>query len=91
MITLGIIADTHVPDRVPQLNPRIFSIFREAGVQAILHAGDACSSDVLSQLGEIAPVHAVRGNRDSTRLAYLPRKLTLEFGGLTIGMMHGHG
>ncbi|MBU0512571.1 MAG: metallophosphatase family protein [Chloroflexi bacterium] len=91
MIALGVIADTHVPDRARRLNPRAVSVFREAGVRAILHAGDICSARVLHQLEEVAPVHAVRGNRDFVRLSYLPQKLTLEFEGITIGMTHGHG
>ena len=91
MLTIGVIADTHVPDRARQLNPRAISVFREAGVRAILHAGDICSAGVLSQLEEVAPVHAVRGNRDFVMLPNLPSKLTLEFEGVTIGMTHGHG
>lgn len=91
MLTLGIIADTHVPDRARQVNPQAISIFRDAGVAAILHAGDISTPAVLAQLGEIAPVHAVQGNRDVWRLSHLPLKLSLEFGGVTIGMTHGHG
>ena len=34
------------------------------GVDAILHAGDISRPRVLAQLAEIAPVHAVAGNRD---------------------------
>jgi putative phosphoesterase len=90
MLTLGIIADTHVPDRVNQVNPKVLSILRDARVAAILHAGDISSPAVLEQLGGIAPVHAVQGNRDVWRLSYLPMKLSVEFGGVTIGLTHGH-
>ena len=64
MITLGVVADTHVPDRARQINPDLLRVLRQAQVQAILHAGDVCSQVVLDQLGQIAPVYAVRGNRD---------------------------
>ena len=90
MLTLGVIADTHVPDRVRLLNPKVIPVLRKAGVAAILHAGDVCSPEVLRQLGDVAPVHAVQGNRDIWRLSHLPMKLSLEFEGVGIGMTHGH-
>jgi putative phosphoesterase len=91
MLTLGVLADTHVPDRAPRLDPRVLSILREARVAAILHAGDISTPMVLHRLADIAPVHAVQGNRDVWRLSHLPMKLSLEFGGVTIGLTHGHG
>lgn len=91
MITLGILADTHIPDRVRKLDLKVLSIFRRAGVQAILHAGDVSIPGVLEQLGELAPVYAVQGNRDWVRLGSLPRSINLTFGGVQIGMTHGHG
>ena len=91
MLTLGVISDTHVPDKAPQLNPRVFDIFREARVSAILHAGDISTGNVIAQLEAIAPVHAVKGNRDWAQLSRLPRTLTLDFDGVRIGLAHGHG
>ena len=91
MLTLGVIADTHIPDRTSRLDPKAVSILQEASVAAILHAGDICSPNVLAELGEIAPVQAVQGNRDVWRLGYLPMKLTLEYEGVRIGLTHGHG
>ncbi len=91
MVTLGILSDTHVPDRVPGLASSVCTIFRQAQVDAILHAGDVCAKNVLAELQEIAPVHAVRGNRDWLRLRDLPAGLTLNFEGITVGMTHGHG
>ena len=61
MTTLGVLADTHIPDRVNQLNPRVLEIFQQAEVNAILHAGDVSVPRVLEELGQVAPVHAVRG------------------------------
>jgi len=91
VVTLGILSDTHVPDRVPSLGSPVCSIFREAQVDAILHAGDICTKSVLAQLQEVAPVYAVRGNRDWPRLRHLPAALSLNFEGVTVGMIHGHG
>ena len=80
-----------IPDRMPRLNPRVLPIFRDAGVQAILHAGDVCVPRVLRELETVAPVQAVRGNRDWVSLRQLPTSLRLEYGGVSIGLTHGHG
>lgn len=91
MVVLGVIADTHVPDRVRRLHPEVIPRFRAAGVQAILHAGDVSGPEVLSELEQVAPVFAVRGNRDWLWLPHLPSKRCLNFQGVQIGMTHGHG
>jgi putative phosphoesterase len=91
MTTLGVLADTHIPDRVAQLNPRVIEIFRQAKVQAILHAGDISISQVLEELRQVAPVYAVQGNRDIFYLRQLPLRIVLNFDGVSIGMAHGHG
>jgi uncharacterized protein len=91
MVTLGILSDTHVPDRVRSLKPAVISIFREEKVDAILHAGDISQPNVLALLQEIAPVYAVRGNRDWPQLQMLPTTLLLEFEGVKVGLTHSHG
>jgi hypothetical protein len=91
MITLGVLADTHIPDRVPQLNPCILEIFQRAKVNAILHAGDVSTSGVLDELRQVAPLYAVQGNRDIVYLRQLPMQLELNFEGVSVGMAHGHG
>ncbi len=80
-----------MPDRARGLRPEVFAIFERAGVAAILHAGDISRRSVLDELQEIAPVYAVRGNRDWGDLKSLPAELSLEFEGVRIGLMHGHG
>lgn len=89
-ITLGLIADTHVPDRKRGLDPRILPAFEQAGVTAILHAGDISTPTLLEELSQIAPVHAVRGNTDWFGFRDLPTYRRLEFGGVHIGLAHGH-
>ncbi len=81
------VADTHVPDRLARLPAGLAAAL--AGVDAILHAGDVTTGPVLEQLSAIAPVHAVRGNRDF--FLRLPLDRVLEFGGVRLGLTHGHG
>jgi len=90
-ITLGVLADTHIPDRSPGLHPVLLERFSKARVSAILHAGDVSVPAVLSKLAEIAPVYAVRGNRDIFALRHLPAQQELTFGDISIGLVHGHG
>jgi putative phosphoesterase len=91
MTVVGVLADTHIPDRVPHLHKKVLQTFREKGVTAILHAGDVSVPRVLTELEQIAPVHAVRGNRDILLLRYLPMRVQVNIDGVSIGMAHGHG
>ena len=88
MPTLGIITDTHIPQRIEALPPRVFEVFR--GADRILHAGDINSRRVLDQLAEIAPVDAVAGNADLFRHG-LPLTCVIEVEERRIGLVHGHG
>jgi putative phosphoesterase len=88
---IGLIADTHVPDRSRQLNPAVLPAFDKAGVSRILHAGDISVPRVLQQLEELAPVLAVRGNRDWFGFSDLPMQRVIEIDGKRIGLIHGHG
>ncbi len=90
-LVLGVISDTHIPDRVRLLNPQVIPRLQAAGVTAILHAGDISSPKVLDQLNQVAPVFAVRGNRDWLLLSKLPLSSILKFGGIRIALTHGHG
>jgi putative phosphoesterase len=76
-----------VPDRLRSLPLGLPAAL--AGVDAILHAGDVTRRRVLDQLAEIAPVHAVAGNRDFG--LRLPLDRVLEFEGVRLGLTHGHG
>lgn len=89
MTTLvGVIADTHVPQRLKRLPPGIAQAFD--GAQLILHAGDINSAGVLEELGRIAPVVAVIGNADPPWWD-LPRSCIVEVEGCRIGLTHGYG
>ena len=79
---IGVISDTH-----GLLRPEALQAMR--GCERIIHAGDVGSADVLSQLRDIAPVIAVRGNVDSEAWAMrLPRTATVKIGSHTVYVLH---
>jgi uncharacterized protein len=59
-LRIGLVSDTHIPEARAELWTEVLDAFR--GVDLILHAGDLHVLGVLDALGEIAPVHAARGN-----------------------------
>ncbi len=84
---IGLISDTHIPDRAKQLPQNVLDAFRD--VDLILHAGDLTSLEVIEELEEIAPVMAVQGNMDRVSGIKLPKARTVEVEGLKIGIVHG--
>ncbi len=89
MPTIGIISDTHMPQRWAKLHDSIFDIF--AGVDLIMHAGDVGKLWVLDELSKIAPVVAVHGNDETEEAtAALPFLTTVSVGGQRIVMTHSH-
>jgi len=84
---IGVLSDTHIPDRTCEFPAEIVAIFR--GVDLILHAGDVSEQSVLDRLQAVAPVTAVRGNRDRRSLAWLPLQTIVEAGRWRIGLIHG--
>ncbi len=91
LLTVGVIADTHVPDRYRGLHPFLEGALRERKVEHILHAGDISTPEVLERLNGIAPVSAVRGNRDWAFSGRLPWQRRVTLGKTTILLVHGHG
>ncbi len=89
MITIGLISDTHIPERARSLAPLIHDMFKE--VDVILHAGDITDEDVIIELQTIAPVEAVCGNMDCCSTLNLPEFKVLEFEDVRIGLCHGAG
>lgn len=90
-LTVAVVADTHVPDRVGALHPRLVSTLQEMQPNLILHAGDICAPGVLDTLRQVAPVEAVRGNRDWVFARVLPAVCTLNLNGVQVTLLHGHG
>lgn len=62
-VRVGVISDTH--GRFPEGVRAAF-----AGVDHIIHAGDIGGARILEELGEIAPVLAVKGNCDQDDLEW---------------------
>lgn len=91
VMTIGVLSDTHIPDRVDRISPGLLDGFRRAGVDLIFHAGDICTPSVILSLEKIAPVKAVRGNRDMLTFRDLPLDLKMEIEGVTFVLTHGHG
>jgi putative phosphoesterase len=80
--TVGVIADTH-----GLLRPEAVAAL--AGVDRILHAGDIGSRDVLTELGRVAPVTAVRGNNDRGGWAAdIPETEVVEIGDVSLYVLH---
>ncbi|RBQ23074.1 Phosphodiesterase [Candidatus Methanobinarius endosymbioticus] len=84
---IGVISDTHIPDRTEQIPPTVLEIFKN--VDLIMHAGDLTSMGVKEELEKIAPVLAVQGNIDRVHNLDLPVSLKTEIEGITIGIKHG--
>ena len=91
IVKIGVLSDTHVPDRVRNLHPGLSKVFETEKVDLILHAGDICYQPVLEKLKKVAPVIAVRGNRDFLFPRELPKVARIELAGLKLAIMHGHG
>lgn len=91
-LTVGLLADTHIPHRLRRLPQAVFDAL--AGCDVILHAGDVDDPVALEPLRAIAPVYAVRGNFHVMDLsdggAALPEKVELELAGARVVLVHGH-
>jgi len=81
-VLVGVISDTH-----GLLRPEAVAALR--GVEHILHAGDVGDAAILDQLGQIAPVTAIRGNIDrGGRCGRLPETELVELGGQSLYVLH---
>jgi uncharacterized protein len=87
---IGVLADTHVPDRRRSLPPGVLEVF--SSVEIVLHAGDITQMDLLQQLQEqVSLTFAVYGDRDPAQVrTFLQETQLLEFGGVRIGLIHGN-
>jgi putative phosphoesterase len=90
-VKIGVIADTHIPDRAKEIPQRILEEFKKA--ELIIHAGDLVDLSVLDKLKSICGnVKAVWGNMDPNEVRKnLPEKDIIEVGNYRIGLMHGYG
>ena len=62
------------------------------GSEHIIHAGDVGKPEILDQLGEIAPVTAVRGNIDKgTWARKVPETQVVDLSGISLYVLHDLG
>ena len=86
---LGLVSDTHMPERCAALPPALFEALR--GVDLLLHAGDVGELRVLDGLSAVAPVIAVHGNDDTPDAQReLPYTQVVAAAGLRILLTHAH-
>lgn len=85
---VGVVSDSHMDRRTAALPSGVKNILRGAGL--ILHAGDITKPFVLEMLGEIAPVIAVRGNKDLF-FPRLPLQVDLLINQVPVTLTHSHG
>ena len=79
---IGLISDTH-----GLLRPQALEALR--GSELILHAGDVGKPEILTALGELAVVIAVRGNVDREDWAKaLPETVVAEAAGVLVYVLH---
>lgn len=88
---IGVLADTHIPDRAREIPGRILEDFKN--VDMIIHAGDLVELSVLDKLkGACCDVRAVWGNMDPYEVRKkLPEKEIIKIANYKIGVMHGYG
>jgi uncharacterized protein len=88
---VAVLSDTHAPRHWKACPAAVAAQLDSADL--ILHAGDICTVDVLHELAQWAPVHAVRGNNDGRQIAEwgAPETLLLTLDGLRVGMIHDSG
>ncbi len=84
---IGLISDTHIPDRAKVLPVKVFESFKD--VDMILHAGDLTSGEIFDKLSRMASLVAVQGNTDRMMGFELPSREWVDVNGLKIGLVHG--
>jgi putative phosphoesterase len=90
-VELAIVSDTHLPRGARRLPDACLERLRSA--DAIVHAGDVSTVEVLADLRALGPpVTAVHGNVDEPALrAMLPAAAELRIGGVAVGVIHDAG
>ena len=91
MTRIGVIADTHIPDRAEDLPKKVIDDFSR--VDMIVHAGDLVDLSVLDKLKSLCGnVIAVWGNMDPEAVRKkLPENEIITVGKYRLGLTHGSG
>jgi putative phosphoesterase len=87
---VGLISDTHVPNRARAIPKSVFKAFEN--VDFIIHAGDLVELAVIDELEQLAPVLAVHGNMDGPEVSgVIPELNSLKLMDWRIGVNHDPG
>jgi len=91
MVRIGVISDTHIPDRGAKIPAKIIEEFRK--VDIVIHTGDFVQESVLNELKSACKnVVAVWGNMDYPEIKdKLSEKEIVKAGKHRIGVIHGYG
>lgn len=81
MITVAIISDTH-----GLLRPEVIEELKKA--DAIIHAGDINTQQIVDEMKQYAPLYIVRGNNDKEWAQELPLQLSVTLEGLRFYIVH---
>jgi len=95
-ILIGLLSDTHIPQRTDNLPDVVLVDFKKRNVDYVFHMGDFTTFEVYEKLIEMFgsdKVVAVRGNMDfdSNLKQTLPEKLEFKIYDLKVLMLHGMG
>lgn len=90
-LTIAVLGDTHIPTDMKKIPDDFLAQIRQIKPSLILHTGDIAVPEVVETLSRIAPVYAVRGNRDILYWGRFPAIQKFFFDGITISLLHGHG
>jgi putative phosphoesterase len=88
-LRLLVLADTHLRTDLSALPVEVWD--HVEACDAVLHAGDVVTADLLEALRALRPVHAVLGNNDHALAGALPDRLELELAGVRLAMVHDSG
>ncbi len=94
-LLIGLIGDTHIPSRGPEIPEFIIDDFKEKNIDYLFHLGDFTKLEVYTNLQEIFgkdKVLGLIGNMDDHELRnILPETIELDLFGHKIFMTHGMG
>ena len=86
-LTVGLIADTHMPGTIKQLWPQVYAAF--SSVDCILHAGDLHVGELIDELDTLAPTFVCRGNGDQgVEHSKLRDNWVGHLAGVEVGLIH---
>ncbi len=94
-LLFGLIGDTHIPSRGPNIPEFIINEFQEKNIDYLIHVGDFTTHKVYEKLKDIfgtEKVIAIAGNMDNSKISKeLPKEIELKLYGHKILITHGTG